>query len=94
MPRITALHKAAPNPFGSATTIGYDLSSPGHVRLQIFDVQGRVRRQLIDITQPAGSYEVEWRGRGQSGLELPAGVYFYRLDAPGYRQTRKLLLMH
>jgi len=86
------LHPARPNPFRSATTVTFDLTRPGAVRLSVYDVSGRRVATLLNEVREAGSHNVPWSGRGDSGNSLPAGLYFVRLDAAGMTRTTKLLL--
>ena len=82
-----------PNPFNSATQIAYHLSSPGPVRLAIYNVLGQPVRTLVDQFQAAGSYQVQWDARDQRGGSLSSGVYITRLSYPGGEQTRRLLYL-
>lgn len=70
-----------PNPFNPKTTIQYKLSVSGPVRLQIFDLRGRLVTDLVDETVSAGQHEVTWYGRDSNGREVPSGVYVSRLEA-------------
>ena len=82
-----------PNPFNSATQIAYHLSSPGPVRLVIYNVLGQPVRTLVDQFQTAGSYQVQWDARDQRGVSLSSGVYITRLSYPGGEQTQRLLYL-
>ncbi|MFO7655376.1 MAG: M1 family aminopeptidase [Candidatus Krumholzibacteriia bacterium] len=83
---------AHPNPFNPRTTLGFDLSMPGPVRLDLFDLRGRRVRTLVDGDRPAGRTLVEWDGRGRTGEELSSGTYLARLTTAAGMQTRKLTL--
>ena len=86
-----ALHQNVPNPFGCGTSIGYDVpEGGGHVRIEIFDVAGRLVRVLVDRREKQGRREVVWDGRNWNGRRVPAGIYYCRLRARGYTETRKL----
>ncbi len=88
------LHPCHPNPFNPATTIVYELGSPATVDLDVYDVSGRLVRTLVAAEAVgAGRHEVRWDGRDESGKAAPAGVYFYRLDADGYSETRRMALV-
>ncbi len=89
----TRLLEAIPNPFNPATTIRYELASPGHVTLAVYDVGGRLVRVLVDQTLPAGPHDAIWDGRGVGGSVSASGVYFYRLIASGFAETRKMVLL-
>ena len=82
-----------PNPFNSATQIAYHLSSPGPVQLVIYNVLGQPVRTLVDESQAAGSYQVQWDARDQRGVSLSSGVYITRLSYPGGEQTQRLLYL-
>ena len=71
----------------------YDLPSSGHVTLEVFDVQGRLIRTLVDAVQDRGPHTTVWDGRDAAGRELSSGVYFYRLKMAGIEETRKMLLL-
>jgi hypothetical protein len=88
------LHPCYPNPFNPVTTIGYDLQDPATVTLAIYDVTGKLVQTLVSSeSTTAGHHEVVWKGRDQEGRVVAAGVYFYRLDARGYSETRKMVLV-
>jgi flagellar hook assembly protein FlgD len=88
-----ALYPNYPNPFNPTTTIRYDLSGGGPVRLTVFDITGALVRTLVDGERPAGIHEATWDGRDEKGREVASGVYFYRLEAGDYARTRKMLLV-
>ncbi len=67
----------SPNPFSQATTIGYQLSAPGYVRLVVYDALGRMVKLLASGWQDAGGHKVSFA----SGAGAPNGVYFARLEA-------------
>ena len=92
-PVKTVLHQNHPNPFNPSTIIQYDLAELGHVTLRIYDLRGALVRTLEDRDRLPGRYEVGWNGENDRGERVAAGVYFYRLTAPGYSQTRKLVLV-
>ncbi len=77
-----------PNPFNPTTRIRYALPQRAHVRLSVYDVQGRRVAVLVASEQPAGRYEVAF----EAGA-LPSGVYFYRLEAGAFRAVRQMLLL-
>ena len=77
-----------PNPFNPITTIRYELSETGHVRLTVYDVRGREVDLLVD-GERSGGYNEEFFRPGR----LPGGVYFYRLEADGVERVRKMILL-
>jgi hypothetical protein len=88
----SSLGGAAPNPMKQATAISFSLSTPGKVRLSVVDVSGRVVKMLLDGTRTAGDYSVAWDARNDEGKAVVSGVYFYRLEAPGFADTKKLVI--
>ncbi len=82
-----------PNPFNPTTTIAYDLPRGVQVSLTIYDVQGREVRQLVNASQPAGRHSIVWDGRNSSSTQVASGVYFYRLTAGEFVQTKKMVLL-
>jgi len=77
-----------PNPFNPLTTIGYDIQKNGHVTLKIYDELGREVRTLVNGFQNSGSYEVQWDAAGYA-----SGIYYYKLEASGFTETRKMVLI-
>ncbi len=82
------LYAAYPNPFNPTTTISFALPERAFVSLKIYDALGREAAVLVDEELPAGRYSRRWDGRG-----LTSGIYFCRLQAGAFVQTRKLLLL-
>lgn len=83
-----------PNPFRAATQLRFDLPRAETVRLDVFDVNGRRVRTLVDGMLPAGSHQVDWDSRGDNRESLSSGVYHYRLSAGGQMVERKMVLLH
>jgi hypothetical protein len=86
------LEACRPNPFRGHTQINYALPKAGNVSLQVFDVSGRTVRTLASGHQKAGNYSVSWDARDSHGKSVPYGVYFYRLDTPGFRSVKKAVV--
>jgi hypothetical protein len=93
LPVSFALEPNRPNPFNPITTIAYDLPQTAKVRLVVYDVGGRQVRELVNGSQAAGRREIVWDGRNASGDFVASGVYFYRLIAGDFVQTRKMVLL-
>jgi hypothetical protein len=80
VPAVAArLAPGFPNPFVAATTIPFEIGTPGGVRLTLHDVNGRLVRSLVEGTLPAGPHTAVWDGLDASGRAAPHGVYFLRL---------------
>ena len=77
-----------PNPFNPTTKISYTIPETGLVTLKVYNVVGETVAELINQTQEAGKYEVEF-----SGSSLSNGVYFYELKANGFTSVKKLMLL-
>jgi flagellar hook assembly protein FlgD len=93
VPEGFGLYQNAPNPFTSTTTIRYSLpSGGGRVRLEIYDVAGRLVSTLVNEMQQGGKHSIEWSGRNDAGHQLPAGIYFQRLMLDNQEISRKMLL--
>jgi hypothetical protein len=93
-PRLEANY---PNPFNGQTVIPFALPTAADVRIDVFDLLGQRVRTLVDGSLSAGLHQVRWDGRGDGGMSVAAGVYFYRLRAdldgrPGFSAVRKLTL--
>jgi hypothetical protein len=82
------LNPAVPNPFNPMTRITYAVPTNGPVSLSIYDIAGHLVDRLVDRTQPAGEYVVEWNAK-----DFPSGIYFSRLDACGVTKTGKMILL-
>ncbi len=88
------LHANVPNPFNPVTRITFDIPTAGAVDLAVFDVRGRLVRQLLTSEpQSAGRHSLVWDGRDRHGRIVGAGVYFYRIVAAPNSETRKMLLL-
>ncbi len=88
-----SVHPNHPNPFGSATTLSYDLPGDGPVRVVIYDVKGRRVAVLQDETQRAGRHTISWNGKDERGTPVATGVYFARVTAGGSSRSRKMVLL-
>ncbi len=95
LPAVTwALSQNFPNPFNPTTTIHYDVKAGGgQVSLRVFDVSGRVVRTLVDGSQTEGSKSVTWNGTNDRGQRVASGIYFYRMIAPDFTETKKMVLL-
>ena len=87
------LGDAYPNPFNPATTITFTLTREARVHLAIYDVHGRLVRTLVDGHRSADRHDTQWDGRSDSGATVGSGVYFYRMVAGNFAETRRLVLL-
>ena len=88
LPETFALNQNMPNPFNPETLIKFDVAEEGRVVLKLFDITGREVRRLHDKFLVPGNYTYFL-----NGSNLASGVYFYRMEAPGFVATKKLLLV-
>jgi hypothetical protein len=91
----TELRQNFPNPFNPLTTVPYSVGSEGavHVTLRIYDVRGGLVTTLVDDLKSPGNYEADWDGSNSHGEQVASGIYFTRLVAGSYNNTRKLVLL-
>jgi photosystem II stability/assembly factor-like uncharacterized protein len=87
-PKEYFLSQNYPNPFNPSTTIKYSLAQTGRITLSIYDLLGREVVKLIDEEKPAGEYETKW-----NASSYPSGVYFLKMQAGEFSETRKIVLV-
>jgi len=92
-PESYHLEQNFPNPFNPTTTIRYTLPVASNVTLAVYGVDGKLVRVLQSGSKPMGTFEATWDGRDTSGTPVASGVYFYRLKAGSFTETRKMVLM-
>jgi hypothetical protein len=89
VPQEYHLAQNYPNPFNPTTTIQFSIPKKTDVKLIIFDLTGKVISTLIDRELVAGEYQLDW-----DGSQRASGIYFYRLDAGNFSQTKKMILLN
>lgn len=82
-----------PNPFNPATTINFNLKAESHVELNIFDIKGHKIRTLVSEQVPAGAHSTVWNGKDDRGNIVSSGLYFYKIEAGSYTETKKMILV-
>jgi hypothetical protein len=93
-PTRFVLHQNIPNPFNPTTVIGYEVPAGGaEVSIVIYDVAGRRVQTLVNEYRGAGRYHAPWDGRNAQGSRVATGVYFYRMRAGSFVETRKMVLL-
>jgi len=91
---VNGLGQNYPNPFNPQTTIAFSIRKRSRVRIDVYNVAGERVRTLLDETRAAGSYtDVRWDGTDAVGSPVSSGVYFYKLAAADFSQTRKMVLL-
>jgi len=82
-----------PNPFNLSTSIEYVIPRYSPVTIRIYNVLGRIVKEWIFDYQPAGAYLVSWDGTDNNGCEIASGLYFYKMTAGDYTDSKKMLLI-
>ena len=90
---VTRLGQAFPNPMNPTATINFSIGAPGKVMLRVFDVSGRAVRTLVDEDREVGEHTAIWDGRNDRGERAASGVFFYQLEAPGYKSSKKIIIL-
>jgi hypothetical protein len=88
MPLNYELRQNYPNPFNPVTTIKYEVPSNGIIALRIFDILGREVATLVNEQKQLGKYDVQWNASNNS-----SGLYFYRIQAGKFVETKKMILL-
>jgi hypothetical protein len=88
LPTSYSLNQNYPNPFNPSTNIAYDVPKASHVTLEVFNVLGQRVVSLVDQEMEAGSYTVEF-----DGSQISSGIYFYRLNAGDFADTKKMVMV-
>jgi len=88
-----SLNQNYPNPFNPVTQIDFSLAQPGFVTLNIYNSIGQLVRILVNEKLEPGSYNYEWNATDNYGNILSSGVYYYRLQAGSFVETKKMILL-
>ena len=87
-PERFSLGQNFPNPFNPSTTIKYSIPKNSLVRLKVYNILGEEVAILVNEEKPVGTYEVKF-----NATNLPSGVYFYRLQAGSFVETKKMIII-
>ncbi len=88
-----SLSQNHPNPFNSNTNIIYSVSTPGQIRLTIYDLLGKRVKTLADESQTPGNKSFDWDGTDDNGKPVASGIYFYKIEAGVFTETKKMVLL-
>ena len=88
---IYNVYQNFPNPFNPVTTISYSLPKAGPVSIVIYDMMGRLVRDLVSEYQSSGYKSIKWDATNNLGESVSAGMYFYKVDFGELKQVRKML---
>lgn len=89
LPKSFALHQNYPNPFNPTTTIRFALPQHSLVTLKLYDILGREVAKLVDEELEPGVHQIEFDAK-----YLASGLYFYTIQAKGFKRTKKLVLLN
>lgn len=84
----------SPNPSFGPVAISYAVDSPGPITIQMFDLAGRPRQEILATNPTSGQGTIHWNGRDRSGHKLPSGIYFVRLTTERTSTSAKVVLMN
>ena len=93
LPETYSLGQNYPNPFNPSTSVEFSLPEGGLVSLCIYNVLGQKVRTLADGFYASGTHSVTWNGYDDGGSSVSSGVYFYRIEASSFIETRKMILL-
>ncbi len=87
------LEQNFPNPFNPSTKIKYALPTISHVSIRVYNLLGQEITSLVNEEKSAGTYETVWNGLDKSNNEVASGIYFYKLIAGDFVETKKMMLI-
>jgi len=87
------LEQNYPNPFNPSTTLAFSIKDNANVSLTIYDVAGRRVRELVNERRDRGAYKVTWDGQNDAGQGVASGVYFYKLIAGSFTDTKRMTIL-
>mgnify|MGYP001161016387 CR=1 FL=1 len=93
LPEAFALHQNYPNPFNPVTSLRYDLPEDGLVNITVYDMIGRIVKNLVNSPQTAGYKSIIWDATNNRNEPISAGLYLYTIHAGKFRDTRKMVLL-
>jgi hypothetical protein len=82
------LYNNYPNPFNPSTKIKFDLPKNSFVRINVFDITGKIVSEIVNQSLQAGSYEAEF-----NAANLSSGIYYYRIEANDFIETKKMMFV-
>jgi hypothetical protein len=93
MPMDYKIHQNYPNPFNPMTTLSYDLPEGGPVRIAIYNMRGKIVKNLLNDYQDAGPRSIKWDATNDQGKQVSAGMYIYRIEIGDLKQSKKMLFI-
>ncbi|HVP07865.1 MAG TPA: T9SS type A sorting domain-containing protein [Candidatus Acidoferrum sp.] len=93
LPKTFTLSQNYPNPFNPNTIIKFDIPVNSKVNLTVYNVLGQRVKTLVDQDLTAKHYEVDWDGTSDAGVKVASGIYFYKIEAGNFIQTKKMVML-
>ena len=93
IPKSFALNQNYPNPFNPITYIQYSVPQFDFVTIEIININGQKIKTIVKRSLQPGNYEISWDGTNHSGISVPSGIYFYKMNASNFISVRKLVLL-
>ncbi|MEN6444678.1 MAG: T9SS type A sorting domain-containing protein [Candidatus Cloacimonas sp.] len=90
---VTGLHSNYPNPFKQSTSINYSIKENTPVTIEIYSLKGQLIRTLLKENKAPGAYSIDWDCRDNSRKLVAEGIYFYKMKAGSYSDTKKMILL-
>ena len=88
-----ALSQNYPNPFNPITTIEFTLEKNENIKLNIYDINGRIVKTLLSGFTLSGSYSIKWDAKDYKGNDMPSGIYIYQLISSTQQISNKMILL-
>ncbi|MBC8414989.1 MAG: T9SS type A sorting domain-containing protein [Candidatus Cloacimonetes bacterium] len=92
-PAACHLSQNYPNPFNPSTTIAYNITEPGKVSIEVFNIKGQKVKTLVNDHMTAGNHNVTWDGKDANNKSVSSGIYFYKLIAGRSEKVKKMILL-
>lgn len=93
LPTSFGLFQNSPNPFNPTTTISFAAPQAGEVKISVFNILGQNIKDLVNGYMEAGYHQVVWDGKDRSGDAVASGIYFYKINAKDFSDTKKMVLL-
>ncbi len=88
-----ALIQNYPNPFNSSTVIRFHVAQPGHVKIEVFSIDGKLVKTLVNESKNPGSYHCLWNGTNNQNEAITSGIYLYRMTGNGFQEMRRMIYL-
>jgi len=93
VPDVFSLEQNYPNPFNPKTQIRYALPEASLVAVTVYDITGRMVKNLVNASKDAGYHSLRWDATNNNGEAVSVGMYIYTIQAGEYRSTKKMVLL-